>query len=77
MFIFDVFIGQTTKNVLDLIAENDCVYLFVTNNLTNEFQLLDLIINDHVKQFLNKKFEEWYAMQVTQRLKDGEDLYFH
>ena len=32
------------QNVLDLIAKNDCVYMLVPNNLTNEFQMLDLNI---------------------------------
>jgi len=42
MLIFDVFKGQVTKQVTKLIEENDCVIFYVPNNMTDQFQPLNL-----------------------------------
>ena len=75
LLIFDVFKGQITQRVLDLIAENDCVCVYVPPNLTHIFQVLDLWINGYAKQFLNGKFSEWYSAQITKQLERGVDIY--
>ena len=49
MLIFDLFKGQCTQKVLDLLDENNCVNVFVPPNLTNMFQPLDLSINGVAK----------------------------
>ena len=74
LLIFDVFRGQTTKKVTDLIEENDCVKVFVPANLTHEFQPLDLTVNGVAKEFLNKKFSD-YAKKITDELEKGTDVY--
>ena len=45
MLIFDVFKGQKTQRVTDLIEENCCVWVYVLPNLTHVFQPLDLTVN--------------------------------
>lgn len=65
MLIFDVFKSQCTQKVLDLLDENDCVYVFVPPNLTHMFQPLDLIINGVAKSFLKSKFSE--CIQIKSR----------
>ena len=75
MLIFDVFRGQTTQKVTDFIEENNCVILHVPNNMTNYFQMLDLNVNGHAKEFLKKKFENWYAEEVQKQLNTGKDIY--
>jgi len=75
MLIFDVFKGQTTSKVIDFLTENDCVALYVPNNLTDKFQMLDLNVNGHAKSFLNKKFEEWYSLEISKQIDSGRDVY--
>ena len=65
---------EDTK-VTDMIEENDCVKVFVPANLTHEFQPLDLTVNGVAKEFLNKKFGDWYAKQITDELEKGTDVY--
>ena len=75
LLIFDVFKGQTTQQVKDVILANNCVYVFVPENLTNHFQPLDLNVNGQAKQFLKRKFESWYADQVTKEIEKGTNVY--
>ena len=73
--IFDVFTGQTTQQVKDVILTNNCVYVFVPKNLKNHFQPLDLNVNGQAKQFLKRKFESWHADQVTKEIEKGTNVY--
>ena len=75
LLIYDVFRGQVTQRVLDLIESNHCVNVYVPPNLTHIFQVLDLWINGHAKQFLNGKFSQWYTEQITKQLDRGVDIY--
>ena len=75
MLIFDVFCGQKTEKVKELIESNDCVILHVPSNMTNYFQMLDLNVNGHAKEFLKEMFELWYADQVQKQVVAGKDTY--
>ena len=75
LLIFDVFRGQKTSHVIDHIASNNCVVVYVPANLTNYFQPLDLASNANAKRFLEDKFETWYCKQITKGLKSGADVY--
>ena len=61
MLVFDVFKGQITDGVIKFIEENNCVIVHVPNDMTDQFQPLDLNVNGHPKGFLRGKFEFWYA----------------
>ena len=75
MLIFDVFKGQVTDKVTKFIGENDCVLVYVPSNMTDQFQPLDLNVKGHAKEFLKKKFECWYAKQVTDQIDRGSSVY--
>ena len=75
MLIFYVFKGQVTEQVTKLIEENDCVIVHVPNNMTDHFQPLDVNVNGHAKEFLKRKFECWYAEQVTDQIDSGSSVY--
>ena len=75
MLIFDFFKGQITDKVTKFIEENDCVIVHVPNNVTDQFQPLDLNVNGHAKEFLKGKFECWYAQQITNQLGGGNSVY--
>ena len=42
--------------------------------MTDQFQTLDLNVNGHPKEFLNEKFECWYAQQITNQLEGGSSV---
>ena len=75
MLFFDVFKGQKAKRVANLIEENECVCVYVPRNLTHEFQPLDVTVNGIAKLFLNKKFRDWYANQITKKFEQGKYVY--
>ena len=75
LLIFDVFKGQITNKVTKFIEENNFVFVHVPNNVTDQFQPLDLNVNDHTKEFLKEKFECWFAQQITDQLKGGSSVY--
>ena len=51
-----------------------CAFVFVPKSLTAHFQPLDLNVNGHAKQFLKRKFENWYAEQVTKKIENGVNV---
>ena len=73
--VYNVFKGQKTQCVIDLILQNNCVNVYVPANLTHVFQVLDLNVNGMAKEFLNGKFADWYAQQITKQLDTGLDVY--
>ena len=62
--IFDNFKAQLTAEVLELLKSNQVETVFVPPNTTDQLQPLDLSVNKPAKDYLRKKFEEWYALQV-------------
>ena len=75
LVIFDVFKGQTTPAVNDLLKNNNCIVQRVPNNHTNLFQPLDISVNKSAKSFISDKYQEWYASEVTSQLGKGIDPY--
>ena len=72
MVIFDVFKGQTTAAVYNLLEENDIVYVTIPNGCTDKLQPLDVSVNKSAKSYLRDKFSTWYAEQVNLQLSGGK-----
>ena len=72
----DVFKGQMTEQVKDLLNENNIKLQKVPANLTYLFQPLDVQggPNGHAKRFMKKKFTLWYADQVKSELDKGKKI---
>ena len=70
--IFDVFKGQCTEDVLQLLEDNNIEHVQVPPNCTDRLQPLDLSVNKPAKDFLRSRFQEWYADQIFDQL-DGEE----
>ena len=70
----DVFKGQMTPPVLELLKENNILLVKVPNNMTHLFQPLDLTVNSWAKNFVREKFAQWYASQFREGLDSGKDL---
>ena len=71
LLIFDVFKGQTTSAVNDLLKKNDIIAMHVPNNHTNMFQPLEISVNKSAKCFITDKYQDWYAEKVLQQLNRG------
>ena len=74
LVIFDVFKGQVTQSVLDLLKKHNILFDFVSASITSIFQPLDLTVNGYTKKYCKKKFNEWYTDQIFQQLDEGKDL---
>ena len=65
LVILDEFKGQTTSRVLNLLQSHNLFYVIVPPNCTDRLQPLDVSVNRAAKQFLRKKFENWYADNIV------------
>ena len=74
LLIWDVFRGQLTDPVTSTLKENNIFVVFVPNKMTDLFQPLDLTTNKWVKDFMKKKFCEWFAAKLREALKQGQNL---
>ena len=64
--------GVYTASVNALLEENDIYACLLPPNTTDRLQSLDVSVNKPAKDFLRRKFEEWYTEQVIKQL-DGKD----
>lgn len=74
LLILDVFRGQLTKEVTDLLQDNKIFFVTVPNNMTHIFQPLDLTVNGHCKSFMKKLFAGWFAKQFDKQLTLGKKV---
>lgn len=72
--IFDVFKGQQTEDIAELLEENNIYVVSVPANCTDRLQPMDLSVNKSAKEFMRSKFRDWYATQVQQQLDEGADI---
>ena len=70
LLIMDVFRGQMTSGVLNLLSQNDILLVRVPPNMTHLYQPLDLTVNGHFKSFMKKRFSEWYSKQILLQLEN-------
>ena len=74
LLIWDVFRGQKTDQVTSLLVDNNIKYEYVPNNMTADFQVLDLTVNKWVKSLMMEKFNDWFATCLRQELDSGKSL---
>ena len=74
LVIFDVFKGQMTSEVLEILAKNCILVTTLPANMTKHYQPLDLTVNGYAKKFLVKHFNEWYTAQISKLLEDSKAL---
>ena len=56
LVLFDIFKGQCTNEVYDLLTHNNNFYIIIPANCTDKFQPLDLSINKAAKNFMKRGF---------------------
>ena len=73
LVIFDVFKGQCTESIFQLLCDNNIYYVMVPPNTTDKLQPLDLSVNKPAKDYLKAKFREWYSDLILKQLENGTD----
>ena len=71
LVIMDVFTGQMTSEVLNLLRDNKILLTNIPPNMTKFYQPLDLTVNGIAKKFMARKFNDWYTDQVSAQLQKG------
>ena len=74
LLIMDVFRGQITDDVRNLLKQNNIHVVLVPDNMTQLFQPLDLTVNKHCKSFLKKLFSKWFSQQIENQLYLGKEV---
>jgi len=69
--IFDNFKAQCTEELLKLLDSNKIDVVLIPPNCTDRLQPLDVSVNKAAKEFLRKRFHEWYAKQVCSQLQQN------
>ena len=74
LVVLDEFKGQTTSRVLNLLQSHDLMYVIIPPNCTDRLQPLNVNINRAAKQFLQNKFENWYAENIVAQKSMDKDI---
>ena len=72
LLICDVFKGQWTEAVKNVVKESNGKMVSVPNNWTNYFQSLDLTVNKSSKDFLRKEAQSWYSQEIVEQMDAGK-----
>ena len=71
LVIMDVFTGQMTNDVLNLLRDNNILLTNVRPSMIKFYQRLDLTLNGFSKLFMAGKFNDWDVGQVCAQLDKG------
>ena len=74
LVIVDNFRGQVTAPVIRLLEEHNIHVCLLPPNTTDLLQPLDIAINKPAKDYLKRRFEEWYGSEVTKQLHGISDI---
>ena len=74
LVIMDDFKGQITPRVNAILEENSIHICLLPANTTDLLQPMDLSVNKPVKDFLRRKFKDWYLSQIAEQLDQEPDI---
>ena len=75
LVIMDIYFkGQKNPKITGLLEDHNIHVGFIPPNTTDKLQPMDVAVNKPAKDFLKKKFEEWYSEEVTQHLQGVFDI---
>ena len=63
--IMDVFTGQKTTKVMNILKDNKILVTNIPANMTRSYQPLDLTMNGYAKKFTSRKFNSCYTDQIS------------
>ena len=70
LVIFDVFKGQTTEAMFQLLRDNNIYVVTIPANCTDKLQPMDLSVNKALKNSMKQQFSEWYSSVVYKNFSD-------
>lgn len=68
LVIFDMFKGQTTDSIYQMLEANNINVIGIPANCTDCLQPMDLSVNKAIKDFMKGEFSDWYSSVVYQNL---------
>ena len=71
LVIMDNFKGQITDSVNSLLEDNNIQVALLPASATDLLQPMDI---EQAKDFLKRRFEQWYSDEVTKQLEGVEDI---
>ena len=74
LVIMDNFKGQITPCVNAILEENSIHVYLLPANTTDLLQPVDISVNKPVKDFLRRKFQDWYSSQIAEQLDQDWNL---
>lgn len=74
LVIMDNFKGQITSGVNTLLESHNIHVCLLPPNTTDLLQPMDISVNKPAKDFLKRKFEDWYSKEVTKQLQGVSDI---
>lgn len=74
VLIWHVFWGQKLDEMSSLLRENKIVYEYVPNNMTFDFEALDVTVNEWVKGIMIDNFNKWSEETLRKELDPGKPL---
>ena len=57
-----------------MLEKENILIVPVPPNCTDRLEPMDLSVNKPVKEFMRKKFQEWYAGGVLKQLDEGKEV---
>ncbi|MCG8622396.1 MAG: hypothetical protein MJE68_10430 [Proteobacteria bacterium] len=72
IIIMDNFKVQVTAAVNSLLEANSIHVCLLPPNTTDRLQPLDISVNKPAKDFLKRKFEDWYSNEIMKQLEGRE-----
>ena len=73
LVIMDNFKGQTSQRVTHRLSLYNIHTCYLPPNTTDRLQPLDVSVNKPAKDFLRRKFDDWYSQQVINQLNGKSD----
>ena len=74
LVIMDNFKGQVVGSMTDLLELNNIHVCLLPPNTTDKLQPMDISVNKPAKDFLKRRFEDWYSQKVSEQLSDESDI---
>ena len=74
LVIMDNFKGQVTVPINSLLEAHNIHVCLIPPNTTDLLQPLDIAVNKPAKDYLKRRFEDWYSSEVTKQLQDVSDI---
>lgn len=70
LVIIDNFKGQTTPAINQLLEKNNVHVVYIPPNCTDKLQPMDVAVNKPAKDYLKRRFEDWYAGEVMKQVQN-------